>query len=65
MVKSIAFAVVSSLIATFKGLHASGGSSGVADAVNETVVLAFVTVFVVNTVMSAIYGLVVPSVGKY
>lgn len=65
MIKSIAFAVVSALIATFKGLHASGGSSGVADAVNETVVLAFVTVFVVNTVMSAVYGLVVPSVGKY
>lgn len=65
MVKSIAFAVVSALIATFKGLHASGGSSGVADAVNETVVLAFVTVFVVNTVLSAVYGLAVPSVGKY
>ncbi|WP_194861727.1 ABC transporter permease, partial [Dietzia sp. SYD-A1] len=65
MAKSVAFAVVSALIATFKGLHASGGSSGVADAVNETVVLAFVTVFVINTVLSAVYGLVVPSVGKY
>lgn len=65
MIKSIAFAIVSSLIATFKGLHADGGSSGVADAVNETVVLAFVTVFVVNTVLSAVYGLAVPSVGKY
>lgn len=65
MVKSIAFAIVSALIATFKGLHADGGSSGVADAVNETVVLAFVTVFVVNTVLSAVYGLAVPSVGKY
>ncbi|MGF0226957.1 MlaE family ABC transporter permease [Dietzia natronolimnaea] len=65
MAKSVAFAVVSALIATFKGLHARGGSSGVADAVNETVVLAFVTVFVINTVLSAVYGLVVPSVGKY
>ena len=65
MLKSVAFAVVSALIATFKGLHASGGSSGVADAVNETVVLAFVTVFVINTALSAVYGLVVPSVGKF
>ncbi|HJC60042.1 MAG TPA: ABC transporter permease [Candidatus Dietzia intestinigallinarum] len=65
MAKSVAFAIVSALIATFKGLHASGGSSGVADAVNETVVLAFVTVFVINTVFSAVYGLIVPSVGKY
>ena len=65
MAKSVAFAIVSALIATFKGLHSSGGSSGVADAVNETVVLAFVTVFVINTVMSAVYGLAVPSVGQY
>ena len=45
--------------------HAAGGSSGVADAVNETVVIAFITVFVVNTVLSQLYGAVVPSVGRY
>lgn len=65
MLKALAFAVVSALIATFKGLHAGGGSSGVADAVNETVVMAFITVFVVNTVFSQIYGMAVPAPGKF
>lgn len=65
MVKSVAFAIIAALVASFKGLHAAGGSSGVADAVNETVVLAFITVFVVNTVLSQVYGAVVPSVGSF
>lgn len=65
MVKSVCFAVTSALIASFKGLHAKGGPSGVADAVNEAVVLAFVMVFVVNTVLSQLYTVMVPAVGTY
>ncbi|MGA9871565.1 MAG: ABC transporter permease [Rhodococcus sp. (in: high G+C Gram-positive bacteria)] len=65
MVKSVCFAVTSTLIASFKGLHAKGGPSGVADGVNEAVVLAFVMVFVVNTVLSQLYAVVVPAVGTY
>jgi phospholipid/cholesterol/gamma-HCH transport system permease protein len=65
MVKSVCFAVTSALIASFKGLHAKGGPSGVADAVNEAVVLAFVTVFIVNTVLSQLYAVIVPAVGAY
>lgn len=65
MVKSVCFAVTSALIASFKGLHAKGGPSGVADAVNEAVVLAFVMVFVVNTVLSQLYTVIVPAVGAY
>lgn len=65
MVKSVCFAATSTLIASFKGLHAKGGPSGVADSVNEAVVLAFVMVFVVNTVLSQLYAVVVPAVGTY
>lgn len=65
MVKSAFFGITSALIAAFKGLHAKGGPSGVADAVNEAVVLAFVMVFVVNTVLSQMYTVMVPAVGTY
>lgn len=65
LVKSICFAVTSTLIASFKGLHAKGGPSGVADSVNEAVVLAFVMVFVINTVLSQLYTVIVPAVGAY
>lgn len=65
MVKSVCFAVTSALIASFKGLHTKGGPSGVADSVNEAVVLAFVMVFVVNTVLSQLYTVMIPAVGTY
>ncbi|WP_182347929.1 MlaE family ABC transporter permease [Tomitella gaofuii] len=65
MIKAAAFGLTSALIASFKGLHAKGGPSGVADAVNETVVLAFVVVFVVNTVLSQLYSVIVPAPGAY
>ncbi|MBY6410799.1 ABC transporter permease [Rhodococcus sp. BP-252] len=65
MIKSVCFAVTSTLVASFKGLHAKGGPSGVADAVNEAVVLAFVLAFVVNTVLSQLYSVAVPAVGTY
>ena len=42
-----------------------GRPSGVADAVNETVVLAFIVVFVVNTVLSQLYSVIVPAPGTY
>ena len=54
-VKAAAFGVLAALVASFKGLTARGGPSGVADAVNEAVVLAFILVFVANTVLSQLY----------
>src|SRR5699024_10075204 len=65
MLKPVAFANASALTPPSNGLHASGVSSRFAAAVNASVVLAFVTVFVVNTVASAVYGLAVPTVGNY
>ncbi|WP_305093598.1 ABC transporter permease [Prescottella sp. R16] len=65
LVKATIFALASTLVATFKGLHAHGGPRGVADAVNEAVVIAFALVFVANTVLSALYTVIVPAVGTY
>ncbi|RVW08503.1 ABC transporter permease [Prescottella agglutinans] len=65
LVKAAIFALTSTLIAAFAGLHAKGGPRGVADAVNEAVVIAFALVFIVNAALSALYTVVVPAVGAY
>lgn len=65
MFKAAVFGLVSTLVATFKGLHAKGGARGIADAVNEAVVMAFALVFIINTALSALYSVIVPAVGAY
>jgi phospholipid/cholesterol/gamma-HCH transport system permease protein len=65
LIKAAIFGVTSTLVATFKGLHTKGGPRGVADAVNEAVVIAFALVFIVNTALSALYTVIVPAVGAY
>ena len=65
LIKASVFGLTATLVATFKGLHTKGGPSGVADSVNEAVVLAFALVFILNTIMSALYTVVVPAVGSY
>ena len=47
-------------MASFKGVNAGGGPKGVGDAVNESVVITFVLLFIVNFTISAIYLQVVP-----
>ncbi|MGN0123705.1 MAG: MlaE family ABC transporter permease [Rhodococcus sp. (in: high G+C Gram-positive bacteria)] len=65
LVKSAVFGLLAALVATFKGLHTKGGPRGVADAVNEAVVIAFALVFIVNTALSALYTVIVPAVGEF
>ena len=65
LVKAALFGLTATLVATFKGLHTKGGPRGVADSVNEAVVLAFALVFVLNTILSALYTVIVPAVGNY
>ena len=48
------------VVAAYKGMNAAGGPKGVGDAVNESVVITFVLLFIVNFVISAIYLQVVP-----
>ncbi len=58
--KALVFGVIAAIVAAFKGLNAGGGPKGVGDAVNQSVVVTFMLLFVVNFVITAIYFQVVP-----
>jgi phospholipid/cholesterol/gamma-HCH transport system permease protein len=62
-VKALVFGVTAALVASYKGLTASGGPKGVGDAVNQTVVIAAMALFVENFVLSALYFQLVPQKG--
>lgn len=53
-VKAGAFGLIAALIACYRGLTVKGGPKSVGQAVNETVVYAFMALFLVNVVMTAI-----------
>ncbi|MFI7670425.1 MlaE family ABC transporter permease [Nocardia sp. NPDC049526] len=52
-VKAMLFGLIAGLVACYRGLSVSGGPKSVGQAVNETVVYAFIALFVVNTVVTA------------
>jgi phospholipid/cholesterol/gamma-HCH transport system permease protein len=60
MAKALVFGLIAAIVASYKGMNAGGGPKGVGDAVNESVVISFMLLFVVNFVMSAIYFQLVP-----
>ena len=54
-VKAALFGLIAGLVACYRGLTISGGGAkAVGNAVNETVVYAFMSLFVVNVVVTAI-----------
>ena len=54
-VKAALFGIIAGLVACYRGLTVSGGGAkAVGNAVNETVVYAFMALFVVNVVVTAI-----------
>jgi len=53
-VKALLFGVVAGLVGCYRGLTVQGGPKGVGTAVNETVVYAFICLFVINVIMTAI-----------
>jgi phospholipid/cholesterol/gamma-HCH transport system permease protein len=59
-IKALIFGAISAVVAAFKGLNAGGGPKGVGDAVNQSVVITFMLLFVVNFVITAVYFQVVP-----
>jgi phospholipid/cholesterol/gamma-HCH transport system permease protein len=63
MAKALVFGLIAAIVACYKGMNAAGGPKGVGDAVNESVVVTFMLLFVVNFVMSAIYFQLVPPKG--
>ena len=53
-VKAALFGIIAGLVACYRGLTVSGGAKAVGNAVNETVVYAFMALFVINVVVTAI-----------
>src|SRR6195952_946040 len=62
-VKAILFGLIAALVASYKGLNAGGGPKGVGDAVNQSVVITFMLLFLMNYIISAIYFQVIPPKG--
>jgi phospholipid/cholesterol/gamma-HCH transport system permease protein len=60
MVKALIFGLIAAIVACYKGMTAGGGPKGVGDAVNESVVITFLLLFVVNFTISTIYLQLVP-----
>ncbi|MBB3044927.1 MlaE family ABC transporter permease [Nocardioides soli] len=63
MVKALVFGWLAAIVGAYKGLNAGGGPSGVGRAVNESVIVAFMLLFFLNAVITAIYFQVVPPPG--
>jgi len=54
MIKATLFGLSAGLIACYEGINVRGGPAAVGNAVNETVVLSFVLLFVINIVVTAV-----------
>ena len=63
MIKAAIFGFLAAIIGAYKGLNAGGGPTGVGRAVNESVIIAFMLLFVLNSIITAIYFQVVPPPG--
>jgi phospholipid/cholesterol/gamma-HCH transport system permease protein len=63
-IKAVIFGLIAALVAAYKGLNAKGGPKGVGDAVNQSVVITFMLLFVTNFVLTAIYFQLVPQKGS-
>ena len=62
-VKALVFGFIAAVVASYKGMNAGGGPKGVGDAVNQSVVITFMLLFVANFSMTAIYFQLVPPKG--
>ncbi|MHB2021784.1 MAG: MlaE family ABC transporter permease [Mycobacteriales bacterium] len=59
-VKAAIFGIIAALVAAYKGLNPRGGPKGVGDAVNQSVVITFMLLFLTNFVLTALYFQIVP-----
>jgi phospholipid/cholesterol/gamma-HCH transport system permease protein len=63
-VKALVFGMIAALVASWRGLGAGAGPKGVGDAVNQSVVVTFMFLFVTNFVITAVYFQLVPQKGS-
>jgi phospholipid/cholesterol/gamma-HCH transport system permease protein len=63
LAKALVFGLIAAIVASYMGMNAGGGPKGVGDAVNQSVVITFMLLFVANFSMTAIYFQLVPPKG--
>lgn len=61
LLKAFIFGFIATIVAAHKGLSAHGGPKGVADAVNQAVVLSVILLAVVNVVITQVYSMLSPT----
>ncbi|WP_094025669.1 ABC transporter permease [Nocardia cerradoensis] len=61
IMKALTFAALVVLVASLRGLEAKGGPRGVADAVNASVVLSVVCIFIANLVITQLQSMFFPA----
>ena len=62
-IKAVIYGYVAGIVAAYRGLNPSSGPKGVGEAVNQTVVIAFLLLFLINVVLTGIYLQIVPPKG--
>jgi phospholipid/cholesterol/gamma-HCH transport system permease protein len=62
--KALIFGFIAAIVAAHRGLNPRPGPKGVGDAVNQSVVIAFLLLFFVNLVITAIYLKIIPPKGQ-
>jgi ABC transport permease subunit len=62
-IKAVIFGFIAAVVASYRGLHPRPGPKGVGDAVNESVVITFLLLFLVNLAITTIYLQIVPAKG--
>ncbi len=62
-IKAALFGLAAGIVAAYRGLNPPPGPKGVGEAVNQSVVISFVLVFLINLVVTAIYLQIVPPKG--
>ena len=62
-IKAAVFGFLAGLIASYRGLNPGPGPKGVGDAVNQSVVITFLLLFMVNLAITTLYLQIVPGRG--
>ena len=61
--KAVIFGFLAGLVAAYRGLNPGPGPKGVGDAVNQSVVITFLLLFMINFFITTLYLQVVPGRG--
>ena len=63
-IKAVFFGFTAGVVAAYRGLNPAPGAKGVGDAVNQSVVISFVLVYLINVVLTTVYLAIVPMKGS-